>query len=79
MISRALYAAAHAPTMGGSYATAALNVGAAAGPVMGAAALTATGGDVGPVWVTVGLTGSALLIMLPLRRMITSRAPAGRR
>lgn len=79
LISRALYAAAHAPTMGGSYATAALNVGAAAGPVMGAAALTATGGDVGPVWVTVGLTGSALLIMLPLRRMITSRAPAGRR
>ena len=42
LITRVLYAASGAPTMGGSYATAALNIGAAAGPVLGALGL-ATG------------------------------------
>lgn len=68
LIARVLYAAAGAPTMGGSYATAALNIGATAGPAMGAAALTTAAGNLGPVWVTVVLTGSALLMALPRRR-----------
>nr|WP_298988065.1 Cmx/CmrA family chloramphenicol efflux MFS transporter [uncultured Micrococcus sp.] len=61
LITRVLYAAASAPTMAGSYATAALNVGAAAGPVLAAAALGVMPGALGPVWVAVIVTAAALL------------------
>lgn len=57
LITRALHAAADAPTMGGSYATAALNAGATAGPIAAAAALGA--GHLGPVWVSVALVAAA--------------------
>jgi MFS transporter, DHA1 family, chloramphenicol resistance protein len=73
LIARVLYAAAGAPTMGGSYATAALNVGAAGGPVCAAAALATDAGNLGPVWVSGLLVAVALLIALPLRRSV---APA---
>jgi DHA1 family chloramphenicol resistance protein-like MFS transporter len=75
LITRVIYAAAGAPTMGGSYATAALNIGAAAGPAMGAAALATAPGDLGPVWVTVALTGIALLVALPLLQVLAPRGP----
>ena len=52
LITRVLYAAAGAPTMGGSYATAALNIGAAGGPVLAATTL-------GPVPATSARCGSA--------------------
>lgn len=55
-----------APTMGGSYATAALNVGAASGPAAGAAALSVFG-VLAPVWVAATLTAIALLIILERR------------
>lgn len=62
LIARVLYAASEAPTMGGSYATAALNVGAAAGPAVGA--LTLSGfGDLGPVWAASVMTGMALVML----------------
>ena len=73
LITRVLYAAAGAPTMSGSYATAALNVGAAVGPVLAAAALSVMPGALGPVWVAVIATAAALLLAVPLLRLI---APA---
>ncbi|WP_341946735.1 Cmx/CmrA family chloramphenicol efflux MFS transporter [Microbacterium sp. LWH11-1.2] len=71
LIARVLYAASGAPTMGGSYATAALNVGAAVGPVLGGVALSA--GVVAPMWVAAGLTALALVVAVVSRRSI---APA---
>lgn len=67
VITRVLYAASGAPTMGGSYATAALNVGAAVGPVLGALALSAGWGLLAPIWVASGLTAAALAILLLTR------------
>lgn len=72
LIARVLYAASEAPTMGGSYATAALNIGAAAGPAIGAVALSGSS-DLGPVWVASGLTGVALLMLLPSLGLIAPR------
>ena len=65
VIARVLYAASGAPTMGGSYATAALNVGAAVGPVLGAVVLGA--GPVAPFGIASALTAGALLILLLTR------------
>lgn len=73
LITRVLYAAPGAPTMAGSYATAALNVGAATGPVLAAAALSVRPGALGPVWVAVIVTTAALLLAVALLRLI---APA---
>ncbi|WP_229403020.1 Cmx/CmrA family chloramphenicol efflux MFS transporter [Micromonospora okii] len=70
LIARVLYEAAGAPTMGGAYATAALNIGAAGGPVVAAATLGADAGDLGPVWVSGFLVAVALLVALPLLRVI---------
>ncbi|MEB3367653.1 Cmx/CmrA family chloramphenicol efflux MFS transporter [Saccharopolyspora mangrovi] len=72
LIARVLYAASEAPTMGGSYATAALNIGAAAGPAIGAVALSGSA-DLGPVWVATVLTGIALLMLLPSLGLIAPR------
>lgn len=58
LIARALYAAGAAPTLGGSFATAAFNVGAAVGPAAGALAIGAGAGYRAPLWV------SALLVTL---------------
>ncbi|MER5352277.1 Cmx/CmrA family chloramphenicol efflux MFS transporter [Kitasatospora sp. NPDC002551] len=67
LITRVLYAAAGAPTLAGACATAALNLGAAAGPLAGARALTTPAGDLGPVWLAALLTALALLLAAPLR------------
>lgn len=64
LIARVLYAASGAPTMGGSYATAALNIGAAAGPVLGALGLATGVGELAPLWVAAGLTALTLIVML---------------
>lgn len=66
LIARVLYAASGAPTMGGSYATAALNVGATFGPALAAASLAGRAGNLGPVWVAVALTGIALIVALAI-------------
>ncbi len=73
LISRVLHLASGAPTMGGSYATAALNVGAAVGPVVGAATLGTTAGDVGPMWASAFLVAVALLVALPSRTAVAAR------
>ncbi|GLZ08420.1 hypothetical protein Acsp03_58860 [Actinomadura sp. NBRC 104412] len=72
LITRVLYEAARAPTMAGSYATAALNVGAAVGPVIAAATLNTEAGDLGPLWASGLLVAVALLIALPLLTAITA-------
>ena len=74
LIARVLYEAAGAPTMGGSYATSALNIGAAGGPVVAAATLGSHASAVGPVWVSSLLVALALLIAFPLLRFITPRS-----
>jgi len=71
LITQVLYAASGAPTMGGSYATAALNIGAAAGPVLGACGLATGLGLLAPVWVASALTAIALIVMLLSGRALT--------
>ena len=71
LIAQVLYAAAGAPTMGGAYATAALNIGAAAGPVLGALGLATGAGALAPVWVAAALTALALLAMLLSKRELS--------
>ncbi len=73
LIARVLYEAADAPTMGGSYATAALNIGAAGGPVVAAAALGTGLGTLGPVWASGLLVAIALVTALPFRAVIAAR------
>lgn len=74
LIARVLYEAAGAPTMAGSYATAALNVGAAAGPALAGLALGTGWGDRGPMWVSGVLVGVALLPALRFRAIFTGAA-----
>ncbi|MER6980932.1 Cmx/CmrA family chloramphenicol efflux MFS transporter [Streptomyces carpinensis] len=70
LITRVLYEAAGAPTMAGSYATAALNVGAAVGPLVAATTLSTGAGTLGPLWASGLLIAVALLIGLFLRSVI---------
>jgi MFS transporter, DHA1 family, chloramphenicol resistance protein len=72
LITRVLYEAAGAPTMAGSYATAALNVGAATGPVVAATTLGTAAGDLGPLWASGLLVLVALLVAIPLRGAIAA-------
>lgn len=72
LITRVLYEAAGAPTMAGSYATAALNVGAAAGPLIAASTLSTSAGALGPPLASGLLVAVALLIAFPLRRVIAA-------
>ncbi|MFI1753334.1 Cmx/CmrA family chloramphenicol efflux MFS transporter [Streptomyces sp. NPDC020571] len=71
LITRVLYEAGGAPTMAGSYATAALNAGAAVGPLAAATTLTTAAGDRGPLWTSGLLIAVALLIAFLLRAAIT--------
>ncbi|BCL13730.1 Cmx/CmrA family chloramphenicol efflux MFS transporter [Micromonospora sagamiensis] len=61
LVARALYAAVDAPSLGGSFATAALNVGAAVGPLLGGAAIGAGLGYRSPLWVSALLVAWAFL------------------
>ncbi|MFF2351010.1 Cmx/CmrA family chloramphenicol efflux MFS transporter [Kitasatospora sp. NPDC058115] len=70
LITRVLYEAAAAPTLAGAGATAALNVGAAAGPLGGAGALGTAAGDLGPFWLSGLLVLCALLLAAPLHPVL---------
>ncbi|MFI0481326.1 Cmx/CmrA family chloramphenicol efflux MFS transporter [Actinomadura sp. 9N215] len=61
LIARILYAATGAPSLGGAFATAALNVGAAAGPALGGAALAAGLGYRSPLWLSALLVAAAFI------------------
>ncbi|MEU3600939.1 Cmx/CmrA family chloramphenicol efflux MFS transporter [Streptomyces sp. NPDC006798] len=73
LITLAVYAAPEAPTLGGSYATAALNAGAAIGPGVAGAAIGAGLGYRSALW------SSASLVALALVVAATARAVAARR
>ncbi|CAL9374066.1 Inner membrane transport protein YdhP [Streptomyces sp. enrichment culture] len=77
LITRVLYEAAEAPTMAGSYATAALNLGAAVGPLIAAAALSTAVGNLGPLWASGLLVAITLLIAFPLRTVVAAGRSAG--
>ncbi|ORT53696.1 Cmx/CmrA family chloramphenicol efflux MFS transporter [Streptomyces sp. CB03238] len=70
LITRVLYEATGAPTMAGSYATAALNVGAAVGPLIAATTLSTAVGNLGPLWSSGLFVAITLLIAFPLRTVI---------
>ncbi|MFE9686593.1 Cmx/CmrA family chloramphenicol efflux MFS transporter [Streptomyces sp. NPDC006285] len=72
LITRVLYEAAQAPTLAGSYAIAALNTGAVAGPLLAAATLSTEAGVLGPLWASGLLVAVALLIALPLRTVVAA-------
>jgi DHA1 family chloramphenicol resistance protein-like MFS transporter len=74
LIARVLYAAADAPNLAGSFATASLNIGAAAGPWIGGVAIGAGLGLSSPLWVSAALVAAALAIAALTRRT----AAAGR-
>jgi DHA1 family chloramphenicol resistance protein-like MFS transporter len=59
LIAQVLYSATEAPSLGGSFATAALNVGAAAGPAIGGATISAGLGYRSPLWVSALLVAAA--------------------
>lgn len=65
VITRILRLATGAPTMAGSYATAALNVGATAGPVLAGAAAS-------PFWVAAALVAGALVVAGLVRNALAS-------
>ncbi|MFD6333929.1 Cmx/CmrA family chloramphenicol efflux MFS transporter [Streptomyces niveus] len=71
MISQVFQLAPGAPTLAGSFATAAFNVGAAAGPWLGGLTIDAGFGFRSPVWV------SAVLMVLALATAGASRLVAG--
>ena len=62
LIAQVLYAAEEAPTLGGSFATTAFNVGAAAGPWLGGLALDAGHRATAPLWVSAALVALALAV-----------------
>ncbi|NED99318.1 Cmx/CmrA family chloramphenicol efflux MFS transporter [Phytoactinopolyspora halotolerans] len=71
LIARVLHEAAEAPTMAGSYATAALNVGATVGPVMAAATLNTGLAERGPFCAGAALITLTLGLILRFRRLVT--------
>ncbi len=77
LITRVLYEAAGAPTMAGSYATAALNVGATVGPLVAAPALATPAGNLGPLWVGGLLVLLALAAAVPLGRDVLAAGRPG--
>ncbi|TDC60430.1 MFS transporter [Micromonospora sp. KC207] len=62
LISQVLYLASDAPRLSGGFATAAMNVGAAAGPALGGVALSAGLGYRSPLLVSASLVAVALLL-----------------
>ncbi|WP_416873212.1 Cmx/CmrA family chloramphenicol efflux MFS transporter [Kitasatospora sp. SC0581] len=62
LITRVLYEAAGAPALAGAYATAALNLGATAGPLLAATSLGTAAGDLGPFYAGGLLVAAALLV-----------------
>ncbi|MDA0634712.1 MFS transporter [Nonomuraea sp. MCN248] len=74
LISRVLYAAAGAPTLGGAFATAALNVGAALGPWQGGLAIAAGHGFRSPLWVSALLCAIAFAVLVRRQDGMNSQA-----
>ncbi|MFC9246640.1 Cmx/CmrA family chloramphenicol efflux MFS transporter [Streptomyces sp. NPDC057136] len=76
LITRVLQLAPDAPTLAGSFATAAFNVGAALGPWLGGLALGSGLGFRAPLWVSAFLTAAALTLSALLMRVRTGDGKA---
>ncbi|MEU9475857.1 Cmx [Streptomyces sp. NPDC048191] len=76
LITRVPYEATDAPLLGDAFATSALNVGAALGPVLGGAAIGGGPGYRSPVWVSVLLMISSLAALDCARQGGRERQPA---
>lgn len=75
LIARLLDSASGAPNMKGAFATAALNIGAAAGPVLAAQSMAL--GVVAPIWLAAALSAVAVMAWgLSARTDIAVRPPA---
>ncbi|MEU3478138.1 Cmx/CmrA family chloramphenicol efflux MFS transporter [Streptomyces sp. NPDC033754] len=72
LITRVLYEAAGAPTMAGAFATAALNTGAALGPLVAASTLGTAAGDRGPLWASGLLVAVATAVALTCRTALAT-------
>lgn len=70
LIAASVRAAADAPTMSGSFATASLNVGAAAGPILGGVAYAHVAQSTGPFLVSMGLICLGVLVFVASRRVM---------
>ncbi|ONI84264.1 chloramphenicol efflux pump [Actinosynnema sp. ALI-1.44] len=80
LITQALYAATDAPTLAGGFATAAFNVGAAAGPALGGVAFTVgLGGNRAPLVVSAILVAAALVLGATAYAISRTRATKGPR
>ena len=64
LIARVLYAGSDAPNLAGSFATASLNIGAAAGPWIGGMTIGAGFDLSSPLWVSAALVAVALAIVV---------------
>lgn len=73
LITQVLYEATGAPAMAGSYATAALNVGAAAGPLIAVETLDTAVGSLGPLWASGLLVAAALLVAFASRGVLAGQ------
>nr|WP_255513673.1 MFS transporter [Kribbella voronezhensis] len=77
LIASALYSVPEAPALAGGLATAALNVGAALGPVLGGIGISVAGYRA-PLWASAILVGLALTAGLGLlTALVVGRAPEG--
>ncbi|MEU5162693.1 Cmx/CmrA family chloramphenicol efflux MFS transporter [Streptomyces sp. NPDC020875] len=76
LITLAVYAAPEAPTLGGSYATAALNAGAAIGPGVAGAAIGAGLGYRSAPWSSAALVALALVVAGAARTVAARRTGA---
>ena len=77
LIARSLAEATGAPRLAGAYATAAMNVGAAAGPWLAGAALATDAGYHAPFWVSAALVAAAIVTAALGRRITRERTAAG--
>lgn len=75
LITGALYAATEAPSLGGSFATAALNVGAAVGPALGGLTIGAGLGYRSPLWMSALLVALAFTLAGLARGVARTRVP----
>jgi DHA1 family chloramphenicol resistance protein-like MFS transporter len=76
LIARVLYAGSEAPNLAGSFATASLNIGAAAGPWIGGITIAAGLGLGSPLWVSAALVTAALALGGASRCFAGTRARA---
>lgn len=69
LIASSIRAAVTAPTMSGSFATASLNIGAAAGPILGGLAYATAAGATGPLLVSAVLLCAAALVFVVSQKL----------